>query len=703
MALAVAPAWAQDSAATELSAERAAWEAGSTDGLVAERLIERFRAGGQPLLAIQVGEQAYERLGAARWLLLAMDTAVEAKQPQALRRLLAVARRDQSRFDASAMYWLITAHAATEDLDRVAARQAYDRALAIQPGSVTTRTQVLWFEIGGDDKVNLGRLLEAWQGDAESEPAFWMPYAVGLVKVGRPDESVLWYERQVKAAPDDIQWRLSYAYVLAQAGRPALAQGLRRGIYQRLRGNPGYLNTLTPGDRRVLMLAQASMARDVDGPDAALRVLRDMHARGHRDADVYSQLVAAALDQRDFDGAHRWLVMAEAEGHALPAYQVLGIASGRNDRTALQTLLRERSQELSVTDHVAALRRAGRPSDALELIDSRLVQAPADVVLPLRQLRFEIEREQARHVDARFEHRNIGELDIRQQAISSSQPTPWGRSTVRLAHHALRSEPLSNTIAIASNETDLSMIADLTAVGDPLRLILGTNLGSRASFAYGGAVWSHGLGGSARVRVEALVNALTEESAAMRALGRKHKLSVGLSVQPSASTYARLELAAQRFQTREGDALGGGFRLEGEWGAVLLQGSPGWQVRVSGSTDRNQLEGSLPSPLLGTSLSPFSTVESLLSRRFSTLGVGSTLRVGQADGADRALYGFVDVWLGRQWPANELAYSLRVGAGVPVWASGTVQLEAHHINVQNGVTGSGKSSQGIAVGYRHGF
>jgi hypothetical protein len=124
---------------------------------------------------------------------------------------------------------------------------------------------------------------------------------------------------------------------------------------------------------------------------------------------------------------------------------------------------------------------------------------------------------------------------------------------------------------------------------------------------------------------------------------------------------------------------------------------------LSGSTDRNQLEGSLPSYLVGTSLSPFSTVESLLSRRFSTLGVGSTLRVGQADGADRAPHGFVDVWVGRQWPANELAYSLRVGAGVPVRATGSVQLEAHHINVQNGVTGSGKSSQGISLGYRHGF
>lgn len=684
-------------------ATRAAWESGSEDARVAERLIELFRAGDQPLQAIAVGEEAYLRLRDARWLLLAMDTAVVAKQPQALRRLLEVARRDRSRFDGLEMYWLITAYAATEDGDRVAARQAFERALSINPASVSTRTQVLWFEINGNEKQSLEHHLLQWQRDAESKPAFWMPYAVGLVKIGRPDDALVWYQRQALAKPDDIQWRLSFAFVLAEAGRLSVAQGLRRDIYQRLVGKPGIVETLAPADRRSLLLAQASMARDFAGTASATRVLQDLLARGHRDIDVYSQLVADALAQQDFESAHSWLGRAQADGLVLPAYLVLGIASGRNDRPMLEALLRERSHELIVTDRVTALRRAGRPSDALALIDSSLPPASADTARQLRQLQREIRREQSRSAEVRGESRNIGELDMRQLEIKASQPASWGRATVRLASSALRSDPASTALVVDQNETDLSLAADLSPGGDPLRLVLGTNLRSHDSLAYGGAVWSRGLGGSVRLRVEAQVNALSEESSAMRALGRKDKLSFGISGQPAASTYARLEVAAQRFQTRQGDALGHGWRLEGELGAVLRQGTPSWHVRLSGSTDRNQLRNSLPPYLLGTSLSPFSTVESLISRRFSTLGVGSTLRIGAVDATEREPHGFVDVWLGRQWPANELAYSLRLGGSVPVQAAGTVQVEAHHINVQSGVTGSGKSSQGIAVGYRHAF
>lgn len=687
----------------ELDAARAAWEAGSADAALAERLITQWRAAGQPLQAIALGEQAYQRLGGTRWLLLAMDTAVASRQHDALRRLLGVAAREQARFAGSAMYWLIVAHDAAQGDDRAAARAAYDRALALEPASVSTRAQVLWFEINGRDIAHLERRLQQWLPDAAAEPALWMPYAVGLVKIGRPDDSVIWYERQVKAAPGDIPWRLSYAFVLSEAGRPELAQRLRREIYQQLKTMPGYVDSLPPAERPELMLTQARLAQEVDGAEAATRILQDMLARGDRRADVYSQLVAARLSQGDAEGAHGWMLQSAAEGHTLPAYQVLAIASSRRDRVMLETLLRERSEDLIVTDRVLALRRLGRPAEALELIDRQTPGASSEAARQLQQLRDDIQREQARHLEARLDIRNIGELDLRQQAITGSQPLADGRATMRLAHNTLKAAEDGTLVAFSQQETDLSWVADLTADGDPLTLTLGTSLRPHASLVYGGAVWERGLGASLRARVAALVNGLTEESAAMRALGRKSRLSVGLSGQPSALTYARVEIAAQRFETRQGDALGHGLRLEGEAGAVLRQASPRWQVRLSGSVDRNQLEASLPASLSGTGLSPFATVESLLAPRFSTLGVGSTLRFGAAQGLGRESHGFVDVWLGRQWPANEIAYSLRLGASVPVQTAGTVELEAHHINVQNGVTGSGKSTQGVALGYRHAF
>ncbi|MDP3708512.1 MAG: tetratricopeptide repeat protein [Polaromonas sp.] len=687
----------------ELTAARAAWEAGSTDVRVPERLIEFLKANRQPSQAIVVAEQAYQRLGDARWLLLAMNTALGASLSQELRRLIGIAKRNEDKFAGVESYWLLNAYVASEDRDRPAARAAYNQALAINPSSVATRTQILWFEIDGNEKESLGRHLQQWQRDAESDPAFWTPYAVGLVKVNRPDESIPWYERQVAAKPDDILWQLSYAYVLSEAGRPAEAQGLRRGILQRLKDNPGVIDKLSTADRRSLMLAHASMAHDFEGAAAGDLVLRDMVARGYRDADVYSQLVASSLAMEDIDGAYQWLLKAEAEGHTLPAYQVLAVAFGRNDRAMMAKLLQERSEELSVTDRVTALRRVGRPVDALALVDSSLPQAGEETGRQLRQQRYEIVSEQARRVEIRYENRNISELDMARTEVSGSQPMPWGRTTVRLARNSLRSDIDSPNLTFSRDENDLSVMAELMASGDPLRVTLGTNQRSDVSFTYGSAEWSHNLTKGVRARVEAAVNALTEESAAMRAVGKKDKLSFGLSGNPSSMTNARVEFASQRYQTRKGDALGRGTHLEGEIGAVVLQGSPTWHVRLSGSADRNQLAASLPPDLVGTVLSPFSTVESLISKRFSTLGAGSTLRIGQADGPGRGANGFVDVWVGRQWPANELAYSLRVAAALPVRSAGEFKLEGYYTNVQSSVTGSGKSSRGIAVGYRHEF
>lgn len=687
----------------ELLAARAAWEGGTTDPRVPERLIDLFKANGQFGQAIAVGEDAYRRFGEARWLILAMDTAAGASLPQELQRLLAVAARDEEKFAGVESYWLLNAYVATENRDRPAARIAYNRALAINPSSVATRTQLLWFEINGNDTESLGQHLQQWQQDAQSAPAFWTPYAVGLVKVNRPDESIPWYERQVGAKPDDIPWQLSYAYVLSEAGRPAEAQGLRRGILRRLKDNPGVIARLSVADRKSIMLAHASMARDFEGVPAGNRVLQDMVALGYRDPDVYSQLVANSLAMQDVKGAHQWLLRAEADGHILPAYQVLGVALGRNDQRMIAKVLQERNAELTVTDRMTALRGSGRLVEALALADSSLPHASEETDRQLRQQRYEIASEQARRVEIRFEQRNISELGIARKEVWASQPAPWGRTTVRLARNSLRSENGSPNLTLVRDENDFSVKADLTLAGDPFKVTLGTNQRSDVSFAYGSAEWIHNLTKDVRARVEAAINALTEESAAIRALGKKDKLLFGLSGNPSPRTNARVEVAAQRFQTRSGDTLGKGIHVEGEIGAVALQGSPNLQVRLSGSADRNQLAASLPPGLAGTVLSPFATVESLIPKRFSTLGAGSTLRIGQSYGPDRGANGFFDVWVGRQWPSRERAYSLRMAAALPVRTAGEFKLEAYYSNVQTGVASSGKSYRGIAVGYRHEF
>lgn len=696
-------ALASDNSSAALAATRAEWDAGSTDVTTAERLIELLKSNGQASLAIVVGEQAYQRLKDARWLILSMDTAIGASMPEELRRLLAVARLNEDKFLNLETYWLFHAYLAGLDQNRPLARSAHARALAINPSSVSTRKQILWFEIDGNELESLALHLEQWKRDAESIPAFWTPYAVGLVKVNKPDESIAWYERQITVKPDDILWQVSYVYVLSEAGRPGEAQKLRRGILQRLKNNPEAIVKLSVPDRRSLMLAHAAMARDFESEPAANSVLQEMVVRGYRDGDVYSQLAASSIAMGDTANAYKWLSRAESEGLTLPAYQLLGVALARNDHAQIAEVLQKRGHELSVTDHVAALRRVGRTVEALALVDISLAGSSKEMVDQLRQQRYEILSERTRRIEVRHESRNIGELDIARTEVDGSLPAPWGRTTFRVARNELRSESESPNLNLSLDETDFSVTTDFVLAGDPFKVTLGNNQRSDVSFTYGSAEWIHPLTNNFRARIEGVVNTLTEESSAMRAVGKKDKLSFGISGNPSPMTNARFELAGQRFHTRKGDALGSGVHVEGELGATLLQGSPLWQVRLSGSADQNHLAENLPPGLAGTVLSSFSTVESLIPKRFSTLGTGSTLRFGKSEGPERGSNGFIDVWAGRQWPAKEIAYSLRAAVALPVRAGGEFRLEAYYSNVQNGVSGTGKSNQGVAVGYRHEF
>ena len=107
---------------------------------------------------------------------------------------------------------------------------------------------------------------------------------------------------------------------------------------------------------------------------------------------------------------------------------------------------------------------------------------------------------------------------------------------------------------------------------------------------------------------------------------------------------------------------------------------------------------SLPASLVGPVLSSSQTVESILSRRFSTLGVGTTLKFGQFEGAERRPRGQIDAWAGRQWPANDIAYSLRAAMSAPVSRAGQVRVEAFYTNVQGGQ--STVANRGIGVWYR---
>ena len=81
-----------------LSAYSVLWKSGSTNALVAERLIQLMRETGKAEESIAIGEEAYHRLNQSRWLLLSMDVANQAGLSKELKRLIKMAVADERNF-----------------------------------------------------------------------------------------------------------------------------------------------------------------------------------------------------------------------------------------------------------------------------------------------------------------------------------------------------------------------------------------------------------------------------------------------------------------------------------------------------------------------------------------------------------------------------------------------------------------------------
>ena len=566
---------------------------------------------------------------------------------------------------------------------------AQQGASPASPTSSADRVQWLWLQIGGGpEKALLAERLQQWQPDAEADPAYWAPYAVALLQLKRVDESLTWYARQVKASPDDYPWQVSYADELARAGRADEARRIRSNALPHLKTAMETMDPLSPAQRKTLLLAYASALRGLEGDSAADQVLKDMLARGYTDADVYEKLVASSLAQEEYAAAGDWLSRAKAHNHTLPAYLTLAVALGLNDQLMLAEVLLQREKELSVQDRVTALRRLGRNSEALLLVEASLEDPQGTSRVQLLQLQAELKRKVSRLAELKVSQSNLGVLHITQTTGAFSLPLGAVRASAEVTNFQFRTDSDLFNVRGIEDENQISFAADYTLRGvAPTRLTVGVNQRSDSSLTFGRLEYSQPLNRKLQLRLDGWVNRVTDVSAAMRLIGANDRLTAGLTANLTPASYGRIELAVQNYHTRQGDGLGHGNLVAGEIGGTVYAGAPVWTWRVSGSAERNKVVAELPPALRGGILAETLAANSVLASDYSTLGVGSTLvQVGGPDGLqgpNGPVLGSLDGWVGKQWPANEFVYTVRATLVVPLTRATDFRLEGSYGNVQS--------------------
>ncbi len=686
-----------------LSAYSVLWKSGSTNALVAERLIQLMRETGKAEEAIAIGDEAYHRLDQSRWLLLSMDVANQAGLSIELKRLIKMAVADESQFLGSEMYWLMRAQLNTHESEPEIALKNYKQALKVNPASTNAKEGILWNLIGLNNKRSLKSHIKTWRLDASKTPSLWGVYGVALVKVGQNKEALPWFERKSRISPDDYLWLLTYADAMGRSGHVDAAWHLRKHVLFNLRARLNETGKMSGKKIKELLRPEyMALVRDLEGANADVSMLKKLLDKGYDDAAVQELLVATYLSQENYPAARYWLLQEHMVRQKTPAWQRLALALGENDLAAAEHILEDENDNLSDFNKMETLKRLDRNEEALaltyKLLDSHKGQPSLQA--SFFNLRDELIVKTSKQVTGSFDYRTLGGISFIESRARMNIPFLRGVFATELKHvHLDSSNP--NIMLPANNEVDI-----MAEFRHPLRQTmfqanLGGNLREVDSVVYGAARVSQDITDKLRASLRLGVNELSHETGALRALGTKDTILFGIFTRLSQQTFLNLDIDGHHYSTRERSTLGKGYKVQAILGHSLLTGIQEWQIRLQGSVEGNSLAQTLPSDLSRSLAPPLADVQTVIPRRFGMMGMGTSFRYGPPDqGVLRRPFVLADVWAGWVWPADALGYNGRLSMGISLLGPDILSAGVFYSNVQAGRVNQPFAGAGVQYSFR---
>ncbi len=697
-------AWQLENSKTAYQAYKILWKSDSPDELIAARLIHLSRDMKQFSEAAFLSEQSYWKFKQPRWLMLAMDSTLHARKWEELERLVNISIDNKEQFVKQEPYWLMRAQLANHKQQLEHAQTYYSRALAINPQSVAGKGGLLWSLINTNKVQTLGRYLLLWSGNSQFQPALWSAFAAGFAKLNQPENALPWFKRHALLYPNDYLWLLSYADALTAAHWTDAAWRLRKHVFSKLRSHfdQNKIHSETKfSENALLKRSYVTLKRDFVGVDEELNSLTKIFTKGMQDPIAQELVIGSLLSQENFGAARYWLLQTHAARQQRPAWQLLTLAFADSDLASIEHILETQGNDLTPLNQIESLKRLGKPDDALALVHNLIETNPnQSEINQIHQQHNDLLFERSRHTEFSWNFKSLGVLDIQLSQFKLTIPLGKSKWTVQVGYNQLDSSE-HELLLPADNEVDLSIAGSYPLSQGGFNFKAGSNLRDDKSLVYGTMRLSHKFSRILEGGFNLGLNEISYDTAMLRALGAKDKISLDFSAQLTKQLLLQFELEGHRYLTRRGTNLAEGYKVNFTLGNNLLMGDPSWQVRIHGAWESNNLQTHLPSELASSIVSPSASVEDIVTPRYGTLGFGTTFRYGSPE------HGFIgrpfvlaDVWTGWVWPSNTLAYNARIAAGLSIFGPDVLSLNAFYGNTQGGRTDQAYRGVGIQYEFR---
>lgn len=679
--------WRSEPRPETLAEYRQLWRSEALQPEAVVRYVLLARSQGQTDEALAVAEGAFERFRDVEFLLSAMDIAVLTERWTDLGRLIKKAQDNVELLADNPHYYHLLAayYMHIGDYDRV--QRVYLRIIALDPGAIAARAELLWLLIDHSDQLDkrrgarnrheLARLLTTWRKLAEDQPSLWLPYATAYSMLGKSREAVAYYQREWTRRPLDHLWLLGYVSALDANSRSSDAHLFRRHALAVLRPDAERAAHArsSPAEREILN-AYVELVRDVYGAGKGSRWLRGV-LKGELEPEVQRGMLAMWRSTAENPASNYWVMDSRTLARTNPW--------GRFPK-------RPKPGQEQVQPTLAD---AGPQVDGAVEIEPP--PAPLLVMAPDAAAGEDEVPEKGHQVSIEAGIKTINDLVVLATSLSArifrGAFAVGGQLGVnQLFVDGLREPQNSLT------EFDLNLYGLWRHRMGRLELGAGANLRSDGNLVSG---WLNESlqpfrGGTLTFGVH--LNELTYDSRWIRLNGARHRASVGLLASVFGNGLVSLQGNFYHYHTRRNDELAMGANGEIDLGWRIHRVRPLWTVRVSASYSHNfRYAATLPDFQSGAPATPVSDV---LPVSFAAIGAGTRLEhrfPGVAPiGAGRWRY-LADVWVGWLWPVNILGFE--INAGVALGLPRRQELSLTGFIANNRWLGPGEVNAGLSLRY----
>jgi hypothetical protein len=558
---------------------------GKPQAYQAERAIRIRLDAGRDDEALALAARLYPRFPVDNIVYAWLDGIAQQKSPVGLRALLAALTPEhRQRLEQSAQFLERRAGLYTRLGDMALARADYTRALAQQPDNAPLRVAYWWLLIDQQDVPTLRAELSARGSAARSNLAYAEVLAAGWQMLDEPRMALALMQPMARERSRDFLWLMNYADVLERTGREAPALRVRRHAW--LLAQRAAVQARDRDAARQALLAQMRLAAGFAGGEQKALLWRQLGQLLAASSDPAApdaslkrqtqELVGAwLLGEGRFDTAQRWLWEQQARRMTVPAYQQMAVAVGQEDPQELARLLDaaepprsqqgagridpqdrltalrllQRREEAASQGALQAMRRAEGPNDeAQELLQQDLLAAASRASVQLRSRRAGVISRTEARVDA------------------SVVMLPQLRLTVELNLARDRSRDALQIAATPANDRELRVGVDTrTPWGDLKAQWLVRDALAAINGVY--LQFTRRLSSRSVLQLEAAHNERSDESSAMSVAGARDRVAANLSLRYGDRLEGQMSLAASRFRTQSGAALGrsADAALTGNW------------------------------------------------------------------------------------------------------------------------------------------